>query len=293
MDNTLQEPKIKDYLNLFILSAIWGTAFIGIEVAIRHLDIFQVTFARVFIAFIFLLPFILYKKLSLPSGKKTWILLFFYAILNTAIPFSLINAGQEYITSGMSALMIGFGPFLTLIIAHFLTDDEKITKFKLYSVIAGFFGLLILLGDNLFALNFLQLQGQGLVLLASLCYVSSSLLIKKIPNISSMMLSFIIFGISSFLLLPFLIYLYDDFIFDFNESYKAVIYLGILPTAIASIYRVKMVQEVGVQFMSLVAYLIPIFTLIWAWLFLDEIPKSLTLLALSIILFALYIRNKK
>jgi drug/metabolite transporter (DMT)-like permease len=292
INTQLQNPKLSDYINLFALSAIWGTAFIGIEIAIRELDVFQVTFGRVIIAFLFLLPFVLYKRYSLPKGTRVWSLLFLSAVLNTAIPFSLINAGQEHITSGMSALMIGFGPFITLLLAHYMTSDEKISKYKLYSVLLGFIGLVMLLGDNILALNILQLQGQGLVLLASLCYVLSSLIIRKIYDIPYLMLSFLLFGISAFSLLPIVIYFYWDYIFVINDSSLAIIYLGILPTAIASIYRVKMVQEVGVQFMSQVSFLIPIFALIWAWIVLGEIPKYITLLALVIILFGLYIRNK-
>jgi len=289
----LKEPKFKDYINLFALSAIWGTAFIGIEIAIRHLDIFQVTFGRVFIAFLFLLPFVLFKKSTFPKDKKTWYLIIIAALLNTAIPFSLINAGQEYITSGMSALMIGFGPFITLLLAHYMTNDENISKYKIYSVLLGFIGLVLLLGDNIIALNILELKGQALVLLASLCYALSSLFIRKIAGVSYLMLSFLMFGISTIFLLPIVIYLYWDFNFTLNDSSIAIIYLGILPTAIASIYRVKMVQEVGIGFMAQVAYLIPIFALIWAWLVLDEIPKYISIFALIFVLFGLYIRNKK
>ncbi len=289
----LQAPKLKDYFNLFALSAIWGTAFIGIEIAIKELDVFQVTFGRVFIAFLFLLPFVLYKKASFPKGRKTWTWLILSAILNTAIPFSLINAGQQYITSGMSALMIGFGPFITLLLAHYMTHDEKISKYKIYSVMLGFVGLILLLGDNILASNTNQLQGQALVLLASLCYALSSLFVRKISGVSYLMISFIMFGISASVLTPIVVYLYWGYNFEVNNSTLSILYLGILPTAIASIYRVKMVQEVGVQFMSQVAYLIPIFALIWAWLVLGEIPKSITLIALVIVLFGLYIRNKK
>ncbi len=293
MQVKLKTPQVKDYINLFALSAIWGTAFIGIEIAIKQFDFLQVTFARVFIAFLFLLPFTLYKKVLFPKDKKIWRLLFLSSMLNTAIPFSLINVGQEYITSGMSALMIGFGPFVTLILAHYMTNDENISKYKLYSVVCGFMALTLLLGDNLFDFNIKQLQGQGLVLLASLSYALSSLLIRKIYDVSYLSLSCIMFGISSFILFPIILYLYKDFNFVLNDSIFALVYLGILPTAITSIYRVKLVQEVGIQFMSQVAYLIPIFALIWAWLILGEIPKTITLLALFIVLFGLYIRNKK
>ena len=290
---TLKTPQLKDYFNLFALSAIWGTAFIGIEIAIKELDVFQVTFGRVFIAFLFLLPFVLYKKLPLPRGKKNWMWLSLSALLNTALPFSLINAGQEYITSGMSALMIGFGPFITLLLAHYFTHDEKISKYKIYSVALGFIGLILLLGDNFLASNISELKGQFLVLIASLSYALSSLLVRKISGVPYLMLSFSMFAVSALVLTPIVIYLYWGQSLEVNQSTLAILYLGILPTAIASIYRVKMVQEVGVQFMSQVSYLIPIFALIWAWLVLDEIPKAITLVALAIVLFGLYIRNKE
>lgn len=290
---TLKTPQLKDYFNLFALSAIWGTAFIGIEIAIKELDVFQVTFGRVFIAFLFLLPFVLYKKLPLPRGKKNWMWLSLSALLNTALPFSLINAGQEYITSGMSALMIGFGPFITLLLAHYFTHDEKISKYKIYSVALGFIGLILLLGDNFLASNISELKGQFLVLIATLSYALSSLLVRKISGVPYLMLSFSMFAVSALVLTPIVIYLYWGQSLEVNQSTLAILYLGILPTAVASIYRVKMVQEVGVQFMSQVSYLIPIFALIWAWLVLDEIPKAITLVSLAIVLFGLYIRNKE
>ena len=293
MQIKLKIPQVKDYINLFALSAIWGTAFIGIEIAIKQFDFFQVTFARVFIAFLFLLPFALYKKVLFPKDKKIWKLLILASILNTAIPFSLINAGQVHITSGMSGIMLGFGPFITLLLAHYMTNDEHISKYKLYSVVLGFVALILLLGDNLFALDIKQLQGQGLVLLASLSYALSGLFIRKIYGVSYLNLSCIMFGISSLLLFPMMLYLYRDFHIVLSDSTFALIYLGIFPTAIAFVYRIKLVQEVGIQFMSQVAYLIPIFALFWAWLILDEIPKTITLLALFIVLFGLFIRNKK
>ena len=292
MKNTLHKPILKDYINLAILSAVWGTAFIGIEIAIEQLDVFQVTFGRVVVAFLFLLPFVLYKKLTLPKDKTTWGLLTLSAILNTTIPFSLINHGQEFISSGMSALMLGFGPFITLLLGQYLTSDEKISKYKIISIVFGFTGLILLLGDNIIASNIAELKGQGYVLMASLSYALSSLAIRKITGVSYLSLSFLMFGISALILSPIVIYLYSDYVFTINNSTISILYLGILPTAIASIYRVKMVQEVGIQFMSQVAYLIPIFAMIWAWLVLDEIPKAITLVALVIVLLGLYVRSK-
>ena len=291
MQNTLKIPILKDYINLFALSAIWGTAFIGIEIAIEHLNIFHVTFGRVFIAFLFLLPIVIYKKLPFPNTKKAWLFIIIAALLNNSIPFSLINWGQQYISSGMSALMIGFGPFITLVLTHYMTKDEKFSSSKLLSLFVAFIGLFLLVGDSIVISDLTSLKGQLAVLLASFCYVMSSVIIRKIFGVSFIMISFLMFGIASISMLPIAINVSSDISGIFDNSIISIIYLGIFPTAIASLYRVQMVQKVGVQFMSQVAYLIPIFALIFAWIVLDEIPKLITLLSLILILLGLYLRN--
>jgi drug/metabolite transporter (DMT)-like permease len=288
----LRTPQLKDYIHLFILSAIWGTAFIGIEIAIANINIFQVTFGRVFVATLFLIPFLIVLKLKFPQEKRVWIIMFFASILNTTVPFSLINYGQQYISSGMSALMIGFGPFIALILGHFLTSDEKFKTYKLISVLFGFIGLVILVGENLLVFDFDKFQGQFAVFCAAICYVSASILIRKISGISSIMLSFMLFGFSTVTLLPFIYTIPLTITSYFDKSLLALIYLGIFPTALAAIYRIRMVQTIGVQFMVQVSYLIPIFALFWAWLILGEIPKISSLLALIFILTGLYIGKR-
>jgi drug/metabolite transporter (DMT)-like permease len=289
----LKQPDFKDYISLFVLSAVWGTAFIGIEIAIENIDIIHVTFGRVLFASLFLLPILFYKKFIPPKDMGVWVLVVISALLNTAIPFSLINYGQQYITSGMSALMIGFGPFITLVLAHFMTQDEKFSFTKLFAFFFGFIGLMILLGVNILEFNIMEVEGQLAVLLASLSYSLSSIVLRKIKGISFYHLSFIMFVISTFALLPFVFSREVRIESAFDTSFLALIYLGIFPTAIASLYRIQMVQSVGVHFMSQVAYLIPLFALLWAWLVLNEIPKSSTFIALIFILLGMYLGKKK
>lgn len=291
--NELKQPNYKDYISLFVLSAVWGTAFIGIEIAIENIDIIHVTFGRVLFASLFLLPILFYKKFIPPKDFYIWFLVVVSALLNTAIPFSLINYGQQYITSGMSALMIGFGPFITLVLAHFMTQDEKFSFAKLFAFFFGFIGLMILLGVNILEFNLLEIEGQLAVLLASLSYALSSIVLRKIKGISFYHLSFIMFVISTIALLPFVFSREVMIKSVYDTSFLALIYLGIFPTAVASLYRIQMVQSVGVHFMSQVAYLIPLFALFWAWLILNEIPKSSTYVALIFILIGMYLGKKK
>jgi hypothetical protein len=94
--SALQHATLKDYINLLILSAIWGTAFIGIEIALQGFSVIQLTFGRVAVATLTLLPLLFIKKITLPKTKTIWLYIGASALLNTALPFSLINYGQQF-----------------------------------------------------------------------------------------------------------------------------------------------------------------------------------------------------
>jgi drug/metabolite transporter (DMT)-like permease len=101
------------------------------------------------------------------------------------------------------------------------------------------------------------------------------------------------FVTATIVMLPFVSYT-ELMQIDFaNTSTMSIVYLAIVPTAFASLVRVKLVQKVGVQFMSQVAYLIPIFAIFWAWLFLSELPSINAWIALCLILLGLFVRKIK
>ena len=140
----IQSATFIDYALLMFLSAIWASAFVGIEFALTGFDPFFVAFIRIFFASLLLLVFVYIKKLSFPRDLKTWSMLVLIGILNNAMPFYLISWGQQYISAGTSSVMLAMGPFVALIVSHMITEDEKITFFKIVGVIFGFIGVFIL-----------------------------------------------------------------------------------------------------------------------------------------------------
>jgi len=83
---------------------------------------------------------------------------------------------------------------------------------------------------------------------------------------------------------------------DFNNignSLYAIIFLAIVPTALASLLRVNLIQRVGMQFVSLVSYLIPLFAIIWSVLFFSQVPKTSTWMAFLFIVLGLLISKIK
>jgi drug/metabolite transporter (DMT)-like permease len=291
----VQKPVFIDYLYLVILSAIWGSAFVAIEYALNGFSPFLIGFGRIFISALFLYIIVKYQGLLFPKDKNTWILLFIIGALNNAIPFVLIPWGQQFISASTASVMLAMGPFLALVLSHYITNDEKFTFLKLLSVFLGFAGVFILFGQDFFTGDENSIYGKIALLLAVCGYISSGFLIRKITNLPTVVTSSSMFITASILMIPYL------FIFDFSSYnndifstyFVAIIYLAIVPTAIASLFRIVLVRKVGVQFMSQVAYLIPIFAIIWSWIFFDEKPAIILLIAMAFVFTGLFIRNLK
>ena len=187
--------------------------------------------------------------------------------------------------------MLSFGPFIALVLSHFTTHDEKFSIYKFISVIFGFMGVFILLGADIISKNSDALFGQLAVLLATIGYITSGLLIRKLGNINTIVCSTSMLLTGTLVMIPF-ISMNELLKIDItNISTYSLMYLAIFPTAIASLFRVRLVQKVGIQFMSQVSYLIPIFAIIWSWIFLNEIPKLTAWIALFLIILGLLIRK--
>jgi len=274
-----------------LLSAVWGSSFLAINLAIKDLSPFLVAFGRISLASIFLLVVVFFQKLPFPKDKKSWIILILAGILNNAIPFYLISWGQQYISGSTAAIMLSFGPFIALILSHFTTHDEKFSTYKLLSVLLGFIGVFILLGGDILSKNSDALIGQLAILLATVGYITSGLLIRKLGKMNTIICSTSMLLTGALVMIPFVSIKELSNIEIGNISTYSVIYLALLPTAIASLLRVKLVQKVGIQFMSQVAYLIPIFAIFWSWIFLSEIPQLTAWIALILILMGLLIRK--
>ncbi len=290
---SIHKPTKFDYIELLILSAIWGSSFLAIDIAIKSVSPFMLAYERIGFATVFLLFVIYYKKLSFPADKATWIILAIAGIINNAIPFFLISWGQQYINGSTAAIMLSTGPFVALVSSHFITTDEKFSLFKLFSVILGFSGVFILIGGDIASQNIDAVLGEIAVFCATLGYIGSGLLIRKISHLNTIVCSTSMLLVATFAMTPFIFF--EDFSALHVEPFSslAIIYLAIVPTAIASLFRVKMVQRVGVQFMSQVAYLIPLFAIFWTWIFFSQIPSTNATIALVLILLGLFIRRIK
>jgi len=283
---------------LFILSAIWGSAFIAIKISLNYFSPVSVASYRLIVASIFLLIFYIIGKYKSSLNRTDLIMLLFVGVVGNFLPFYLISWSEQHIQSSTAGILMGVGPILTLILSHFFTKDDRFTYSKLISISIGFIGVLFIFEiDTLFnfgTANSLQLFSKFLIIIAALGYMISNIVAyNTLKHIDSFSITFFATLFGALVSVPFL--LYSETIQPSYINFSAllpILYLGIFPTALAFQLRYHITKTSGPVFLSYVAYLIPIFALIWGFVLLSEEIYLNSIIGITLILFGVYIGKK-
>jgi drug/metabolite transporter (DMT)-like permease len=289
----MKEAKTNDIFLLLLLGAIWGSSFFNIKVATYSYEPYTLALIRVILATVTMLAVTYFYKVKIYAFSKNWKIYALVGISNITIPFSLIAIGTNKIDSYLAAMLMSTTPITGSILAHFFIKEEKITFLKSLGIILGFSGILLLFFDQLI-INESNYLFVLIVLLGSTFYsISGILILKKLKNSGNLNVTTSTLIWSVITLLPL------SFIFENPlkstptfESTISLIYLGVVATGFAWWLRFKILQKNGIVFQTQVAYLIPIFGVIFGALILDEQITWKVIVSLIIIMSGIYIVKK-
>ena len=245
---------------------------------------------RVAVGFLVLLPYSLYRGFVMPATPSVWALVIGMSLLNVVVPFLLISWASLSIDAGIVSLLMGTGPFFALVGSHFLTTDDRLTPNKLVGVLLGFSGILVIVGfDSLSSLWTQSLLAQLACFLASLCYVTSGLIIRRI-DIPPGRLACLALGISSVVLIALALAVEGRPTYGLSAATTvALLYLGLLPTGLAYLLRFHLVRKIGYTTFAMGINLIPVFgVFLGVWL-LGEPLTLHVILALALIVCGLFV----
>jgi drug/metabolite transporter (DMT)-like permease len=138
-----------DWLILLLLAVIWGGAFFFIGVAVRHVPPLTYVWLRVSIAALAMWGYIRFRGESVQLPRQVWASMLLLAFLNNALPFTLFGWGQTHIASGLASILNATTPIWGVVVAHFLTHDERMTPRKIAGVLLGFGGVATMIGPAL------------------------------------------------------------------------------------------------------------------------------------------------
>ena len=281
---------------LFFLGLIWGSSFYAVSISLSNYEPMQIASARIAIG-AFALTLLSFKYGDgLPSfskGKrKIWFYSFGMGAFTNGIPFSLLSWAQTEVSSSFAGVAMSFVPFITLTLAHYLVRGQRLSFLKVLGLIIGFLGMLILFDVSNIYSQWTDNNGWRFKLAcfgAAACYSIGSIITRRSPSISQLSFSSSGLLVASIIILP--VTLYKDGIPDIMEvkSFLPLIYLGLIPTGLATVLLVYLIKSVGPTFLSLVNYLVPIWAIIFGVFLNSEQLKPSFILALILIFLGMLI----
>lgn len=163
-----------DWGLLLSLSGLWGLSYLFQKIGLSELPVFSVVLARVGLAAIPLVIVLYALGQRLPTARSAWLGFLLIAILNNVVPFSLVVAGQQWIATGMTAILIGTTPMMSVVLSHLL-GGERMTVARVTGVLIGLTGLVFLIGPEALGGFTFGFVGQLLTLGAALSYTLAAI----------------------------------------------------------------------------------------------------------------------
>lgn len=288
----LTREQIINWSLLFSLVALWGSSFLSIKISLESFSPEQVVVLRLCIAAVVLVGILLARRKKIPVKPWPWIHFLILALVGSVIPFWLIAKGQVLVTSGMAGLLMAIMPLMTLVLAHFFIDGENLNRNKLLGFVFGIGGIVLILGPTILGSQN-SLVGCLLVLSAAILYAGNSIIARRLPSYNSSVVStgaMICSALASLVIWPSALNIEWQTIN--TSSLVTIIWLGVFPTAVASIILFALIQRAGPTFLSNINYLIPVVAYFLGALVLGELVVWHDILALGAILFGIVVSRR-
>lgn len=265
----------EEWAMLLALALLWGGSFFFNGVAVRELPSFTLVWLRVACAAITLLATLRLLGQRMPTQGRVWAAFFAMGLLNNVLPFVLIVWGQHRIASGLASILNATTPLFTVLVAHLLTPDEKLTRLKGAGVVVGFVGAAVMIGPD--ALGGLGggVLAQLACLAAALSYAFAGIFGRRFKRMGVAPLATAAGQVSAstILLLPVMLLIDHPWTLPMPHAatWGAVLGVGILSTALAYVLYFRILAAAGATNLLLVTFLIPVSAILLGALVLGEL----------------------
>ena len=269
----------RNWILLLTLAALWGASYLFIKIGLDDLSPAGVVFTRTALAALVLMPFAIKSGAMAPLWRRAPAL-FALGAVQVAGPFLLISAGEQHIASSLAGILVASAPIFTAIFAIWIDQSERLSTNGVVGVSIGILGVALLLGVDVSGSG---LAGGLMVVLASVGYALGGFGLKRyFTGYQPLALVAGTMTASAIMTLPlFLIDLPSDVGLDTAGAMAA---LGLGGTGIAFVIYYTLNHEIGPTRTSLVAYVAPVFAVIYGVTLLDESFGVTTALGIVLIL---------
>jgi drug/metabolite transporter (DMT)-like permease len=263
-----------EWAMLLALSLLWGGSFFFTGVALRELPPLTLVLLRVGLAALILNLALPALGLRMPRDRRTWAAFFGMGLLNNALPFGLIVWGQTHIASGLASILNATTPLATVLVAHVLTADEKMTGNRLAGVIVGLLGVVVMIGPEVLQGFGVNVAAQLACLAAALSYAFAGVFGRRFKRlgVAPMITATGQVIASTVILLPVALVVEQPWALAMPSLpvWGAIAGIALLSTALGYVIYFRILASAGATNLLLVTFLIPVSAILLGSLVLGE-----------------------
>jgi drug/metabolite transporter (DMT)-like permease len=256
------------------LSVLWACSFFFNAVALKEIPPLTVALLRVALAAAILLVALKAYEMKMPADPRIWAAFFGMGLLNNALPFGLIVWGQTHIASGLASILNATTPLATVLVAHFLTADEKMTGNRLAGVIVGLLGVVVMIGPEVLQGFGVNVAAQLACLAAALSYAFAGVFGRRFKRlgIAPMITATGQVIASTVILLPVALVVEQPWalVMPGLPAWGAIAGIALLSTALGYVIYFRILATAGATNLLLVTFLIPVSAILLGSLVLGE-----------------------
>ncbi|MFN2493456.1 MAG: DMT family transporter [Pyrinomonadaceae bacterium] len=264
---------MKPRLVWLLLCLIWGSTWLFIKIGLEDLPPFTFAGIRFVISCSILFALIGMRGIPLPRRRSDWGLLAVTGLLTFSINYGLVFWGEQYISSGLAAVLQSMMPGFGMLLAHLYLPKERITALRIVGVVMGIVGVAVIFSNQLSVSGRRALLGSAALVLSALSGAYSNVLVKakaKHLDPSVTAAGQMLFGLFPLLALGLLL---EGNPMRFHWTQRAVIsvlYLAIVGTVIAFVLYYWLIQHMDVTNTLLISLITPVVAVILGMLVLNE-----------------------
>ncbi|MCB0197674.1 MAG: DMT family transporter [Anaerolineae bacterium] len=265
--------QLTNFFKLFFLALLWGSSFLFVKVAVAEIPPFTTVTAVVGIATLVLYSILRRQGGRLPKFGPIWTRFAVAGMLHNALPFALLVFGEQHVDSALAAVLNGTSPLYAILLAHFLTKDDRLTPGKSLGLLVGFGGLLFFVMPSLQAGVHASLWGLIAVGAAAASYgiaiVYTRTYLHDLPPLVAPTAQM---GMATLYALPLALLIDKPFgmALPSVNAIGAVLALALFGTALSYIVYYRLIKQLSASQVSMVTYLVPIVGLVLGVVILDE-----------------------
>lgn len=273
---------------LILLSILWGGTFLFAKIALVEVPPLTVVFSRLVMASIAL--HLITRAMGLTGGLRPgWRDFVVLGLINNVLPFCLIFWGQTQISVGLASILNATTPLFSVICAHLVTRDEKLTPLRAIGVAAGIAGVVAMIGLDALSSLGSSVPHQLAVLGAAMSYGFAGVYSRRFKGAQPMTIATGQLTASAFMLAPLSLLIDQPWNLPMpsDKVLLCLIALGLFSTALAYFLYFRILTASGATNAALVTFLVPVSALSLGVIFLGETIGGPQLFGMALIALGL------